>query len=286
MFDCFPKRFSLPIDFKLIIFEYINDMDHSPLIRQEQNGLTFYQFRLLQAVSGLRHGIFTRLGGESSGDLHGFNLSFSVGDRAKRVAGNRRRVREMLELPGLTSLRQVHGIEAVVISDGQGQDTTGCPETESGDILLTNQPGLGLMIKQADCQSVILYDPEHRALTNLHCGWRGNVQGVIGEGIRKMQVVYGSDPAGLLAAVGPSLGPCCAEFIHYRKELPEEAWKYQVRPLYFDLWRWSGDQLQAAGVREENIAVAGICTACHTEEFYSYRKEKVTGRFGTVVGLV
>jgi hypothetical protein len=142
------------------------------------------------------------------------------------------------------------------------------------------------MIKQADCQSVILYDPEQRAVANLHCGWRGNVRGVIGEGIRKMQAVYGADPERLLAAIGPSLGPCCAEFIHYKNELPEEAWKYQVRPLYFDLWQWSRDQLRAAGVREEHIAVAGICTACHTEEFYSYRREKVTGRFGTVAGLV
>jgi YfiH family protein len=268
------------------MLEYLNDMDQSPLIRRVHNGLAFYQFRLLQSVPGLQHGIFTRLGGESSGELGSLNLSFSVSDWAERVAGNRKRVREVLGLPSLISLRQVHGIDSVVISNGQVCDTTGCAETESGDIILTNQTGLGLMIKQADCQSVILYDPEHRAVTNLHCGWRGNVRGVIGEGIRKMRIVYGTNPACLLAAVGPSLGPCCAEFINYKEELPEDAWKYQVRPLYFDLWQWSRDQLRGAGVREENIAVAGICTACHTEEFYSYRKEKVTGRFGTVVGLV
>jgi polyphenol oxidase len=255
-------------------------------MRQEHDGLTFYQFTMLQTVPGLRHGVFTRLGGESSGELGALNLSFSVGDRVERVAGNREKVREMLELPSLTSLRQVHGTTAVVVSNGLGRDSTRSPETESGDILLTDQPGLGLMIKQADCQSVILYDPQHRAVTNLHCGWRGNVRGVIAEGIRKMQAVYGTDPAGLLAAVGPSLGPCCAEFINYKEELPPEAWQYQVRPFYFDLWQWSRDQLQGAGVRGENIALAGICTACNTEEFYSYRKEKVTGRFGTVVGLV
>jgi len=261
-------------------------MNYPSLIRQEQDGLTYYQFRLLQAAPGLQHGIFTRLGGESSGELSGLNLSFSVGDRAERVAGNRRRVRELLDLDSLTSLKQVHGIESVVIANGKGQDTTGTPEKETGDILLTDRIGVGLMIKQADCQAVILYDPEHRAVTNLHCGWRGNARNVIAVGIRKMQAVYGTDPSSLLAAVGPSLGPCCAEFIHYRDELPQEAWKYQGRPLYFDLWQWSRDQLRAAGVGEENIAVAGICTACHTEEFFSYRKEKVTGRFGTVVGLV
>ena len=100
------------------------------------------------------------------------NLSFSVGDRPDNVAGNRSRVRDLLDLPALISLRQVHGTEAVIISNGTGRDTTGCPETETGDILLTDRPGLGLLIKQADCQAVLLYDPRRKAVANMHCGWR------------------------------------------------------------------------------------------------------------------
>ena len=266
--------------------ENINIMDYSSLIRRARENLTFYQFPLFHSIPGLVHGVFTRRGGESVGDLRGLNLSFSVGDQAGRVAGNRKSVRDLLNLPSLTSLRQVHGTEAIIISNGRGPDTTETPETETGDILLTDSPGIGLMIKQADCQAVMLVDPRHKALANIHCGWRGNVRGVIPEGIKRMGAVYGTDPADLLAAVGPSLGPCCAEFIHYREELPEEAWKYQVRPFYFDLWEWIRDQLVAAGVKAGNIEIAGICTSCHTEEFYSYRKEKVTGRFGSVIGLV
>jgi YfiH family protein len=266
--------------------EDINKMDYSSSIRQKKENLTFYQFPLFQSVPGLVHGVFTRRGGESVGHLGGLNLSFSVGDREGRVAGNRKRVRELLNLSLLTSLRQVHGTEAVIISNGKVMDTTGAPETESGDILLTDRTGIGLMIKQADCQAVMLYDPRRKAVANMHCGWRGNVRGVIPEGIKQMRAAYGTDPTDLLAAVSPSLGPCCAEFVRYREELPEESWKYQVRPFYFDLWQWSRDQLLAAGVRSENIAVAGICTSCRTDEFYSYRKEKVTGRFGSVIGLL
>ncbi len=261
-------------------------MVYSSLIRQGKEGLTFYQFPLFQSVPGLVHGVFTRRGGESEGDLSGLNLSFSVGDRGGRVAGNRKRVRDLLNLPSLTSLRQVHGTVAVTIFNGWGRDTTGTPEMETGDILLTDRPGIGLVIKQADCQAVMLYDPRQRALANMHCGWRGNVRGVIPEGIKQMRVVYGTDPADLLAAIGPSLGPCCAEFIHYREELPKAAWRYQVRPFYFDLWQWSRDQLLAAGVKAGNIEIAGICTSCRTDEFYSYRKEKKTGRFGSVIGLL
>jgi YfiH family protein len=280
------KATFLFIDFEAKIQEYLIEMAYSSFIRRQKEDLTLYQFPLLQSVPGLVHGVFTRRGGESAGELRGLNLSFSVGDQEGRVAENRKRVRDLLNLPSLTALRQVHGTEAVIISNGLGQDTTGTPETETGDILLTDRPEIGLMIKQADCQAVMLYDPEHKALANMHCGWRGNVRGVISEGVKKMRAVYGTDPADLLAAVGPSLGPCCAEFIHYREELPKEAWKYQVRPFYFDLWEWSRDQLLAAGVKEENIEIAGICTSCHTDEFYSYRKEKVTGRFGSVIGLL
>jgi YfiH family protein len=254
------------------------------LICREKENLTFYQFPLFQSVPGLVHGVFTRRGGKSEGELHGLNLSFSVGDQPEKVSGNRIRVRDSLALPSIVSLRQVHGTEAVIISNGR--DTTGTPETKSGDILLTDRPGLGLMIKQADCQAVMLVDPRHKALANMHCGWQGNVRGVIMAGIRQMRAAYGTDPGDLLAAVSPSLGPCCAEFNHYREELPEEAWKYQVRPFYFDLWEWSRDQLVAAGVKAGNIEIAGICTSCHTDEFYSYRKEKVTGRFGSVIGLL
>ncbi len=261
-------------------------MGHSLLIRRENENLVLYQFPMLQSVPGLVHGVFTRRDGESAGDRRGLNLSYSVGDQPKKVADNRIRVRETLSLRSIFSLRQVHGTQAVVISNGRGPDLTNTPETESGDILLTDRPGVGLLIKQADCQAVMLSDPRHKALANMHCGWRGNVRGVIPEGIKQMRAFYGTDPADLLAAVGPSLGPCCAEFIHYRKELPEEAWQYQVRPFYFDLWQWSRDQLLAAGVKNENIAIAGICTSCHTDEFYSYRKEKVTGRFGSVIGLL
>jgi polyphenol oxidase len=274
------------IDYRAGLREDSNKMGYSRLILQEKENLTFYQFPLFQPVPGLVHGVFTRRGGESSGDLRALNLSFSVGDRQGRVAGNRKRVRDLLNLPSLTSLRQVHGTEAVVISNGKVPDTTGTPETESGDILLTDRPGIGLMIKQADCQAVMLYDPRRKALANIHCGWRGNVRGVIPEGIKQMRAVYGTDPADLLAAVGPSLGPCCAEFIHFQEELPEAAWRYQVRPFHFDLWQWSRDQLLASGVKAENIEIAGICTSCRTDEFYSYRKEKNTGRFASVIGLL
>ena len=249
------------------------------------NGLSFYKFSLFQSIPELAHGIFTRHGGKSRGPYTSLNLSFSVGDHPQTVAANRELVLKTLGIPGLQSLKQVHGKTAVEIQDRLSGDPRSIPETQSGDILMTRLPGQGLMIKQADCQSILLYDPAHKAVANIHCGWRGNVTNVIGEAVKQMKAAYQTDPADLLAGIGPSLGPCCAQFINYRTEIPARYWTYQARPNYFDLWRLSRDQLIAAGVLEDQIQMAGICTYCQTQNFFSYRKEKITGRFATVIAL-
>jgi copper oxidase (laccase) domain-containing protein len=96
---------------------------------------------------------------------------------------------------------------------------------------------------------------------------------------------FGCRPQDLVAALGPSLGPCCAEFRNYREEFPPELWPYQVRPAYFDLWALSRDQLQAAGLKSQQIDIAGLCTRCRGEEFFSYRRDRITGRQGAVIAL-
>ena len=256
-----------------------------PLSLQIINGLSFYQFPLFQSIPGLIHGIFTRHGGKSQGAYVSLNLSFSVGDDQQKVVDNRELVLKTLGILDLQSLKQVHGQEAVEIQGQPSKQSNPAPESTSGDILMTQVPKQGLMVKQADCQSILLYDPVHKAIANIHCGWRGNVNNVIGEAVRKMRVVYRTHPSNLLAGIGPSLGPCCAQFINYRKEIPAKYWTYQARPYYFDLWRLSRDQLITAGVLKDHIEIAGICTSCRTKDFFSFRKEKKTGRFATVIAL-
>lgn len=258
---------------------------NSSLLKHTNNGLSYYQYARFSTLPGLIHGVFTRHGGLSQGPYQSLNLSSSVGDDPEKVAGNRALIKTVLGVDGLQSLNQVHGKKMVVIGNGGGVAGTSGSGAESGDILMTCLPGQGLMIKQADCQSVVLYDPCHKAVANIHCGWRGNVLNVLGEAVKGMAATYGSRPAELFAGIGPSLGPCCAEFIHYEREIPRPYWKYQIRPFYFDLWQLSRDQLLAAGLLEDRIELAGICTSCQTEDFFSYRKEKTTGRFATIIAL-
>jgi copper oxidase (laccase) domain-containing protein len=100
-----------------------------------------------------------------------------------------------------------------------------------------------------------------------------------------MKSEFGCRARNIRSAIGPSLGPCCAEFIDYKSMFPEDFRHFMVRENYFDLWAISCAQLLETGLLKENIEVAGICTRCRTDLFYSYRGEGVTGRFATAVML-
>ena len=143
---------------------------------------------------------------------------------------------------------------------------------------------MGMMIQQADCQAVMLYDPVKQAAGIAHVGWRGSVANIIAETVFAMSQTFSTESVDIIAAISPSLGPCCAEFVNYRSELPAALHGYQVRPNYFNFWAISRDQLCAAGVRPENIHIAEICTCCN-HDFFSYRRDRDTGRFASVIGI-
>jgi YfiH family protein len=231
----------------------------------------------MQALSAVT---FSRHGGASEPPYHSCNVGLHVGDDEARVLRNRALIKEELGLVRLVSAKQVHG-ESILNVDW----LPAADEEHAGyDALMTNIPGLGLMIQQADCQAVMLYDPEHRAVANIHSGWRGSVANIIAKTVAAMIAAYGTRPASLFAAISPSLGPCCGEFVNYRQELPLAFHGYQTQPNHFDFWAISRDQLCDTGVRNEQIEIAGNCTVCDGN-YFSYRRDKVTGRFASVIGM-
>lgn len=231
------------------------------------------------------HGLFNRLdGGVSPAPYSLLNLSYGVGDDPENVAANRLQVKQLLGAVVLASARQVHG-DRVWRVDDLPEDT----EMEGYDALVTNRPGIGLLVQQADCQAVLLHDPGKMAIAAVHCGWRGSVLNIIGTTIERMRREYLSDPADMRAVISPSLGPCCAEFIDYRQELPEAMHSFRSGVNHFDFWKISTAQLTEAGVPEENIDIIGICTCCH-DAYFSHRRSMkkgaaATGRQGSVILL-
>ncbi len=242
----------------------------------------FFTFPKLSKIEGIVHAIFTRHGGVSHSPFDSLNVSHGVGDRHEDVEENLKRIRNAVSIEHLVAMEQVHGSRVVSLRKGDISGHTVIPDCDG---LVTDAPKAALMVKQADCQGVILMDPGKGVLGMAHCGWRGNVSGILAKIVATMVQDFGCNPADLHVAIGPSLGPCCAEFVDYHRIFPEEFVRFQVKENHFDLWAISRWQLVGVGVKGENIEVAGICTKCRSDIFFSYRRRRDTGRFATVAML-
>lgn len=249
----------------------------------QSHGLTYLQFPALSELPGFFHGIFLRQSRDSQGNREELNLGLGCGTPEDRVRHNRRRMLEIFgnNRPGIYA-RQVHGDQVGVWKAAPASTD---PIRIDGDALVTAQTAGALVILTADCQSVIIIDPAKKAVANIHSGWRGSIGNIVGRTVDIMAAEFGCLPGDLVCGIGPSLGPCCAEFINYRREIPRSLWKYRLNGNYFDFWQISMDQLIAAGVKKQNIGMSGLCTKCNQHHFFSYRGNPHDGRFASVVGI-
>jgi YfiH family protein len=256
------------------------------MLLHKKNGLSYLQFPHLAAFEGIWHGIFTRQGGCSPAPYDSLNVSLGVGDHSENVHENRRRILSCSGGSELVFTNQLHGVKVLALKKGDRSDVTiDRKPTLEGDALVTDIRGKALVIKVADCQSVMMVDPVRQVIANVHAGWRGSIHNIITNTIDTMKEKFGCRPDEIHAGVGPSLGPCCGEFIHYKEEIPEAFWKYRVGKVHFDFWAVSHDQLCEAGVKADNIYLSNACTKCHTHRYFSYRGEGETGRFAAVITL-
>lgn len=253
---------------------------------KDKNELHCHNFRLLTDVPGLAHGVFGRHGGVSFPPYDSLNVGWNNGDSPDAVSENLYRVKDFLAISQLIGSPQVHGDTIQIVDEQALTYAKECGPTlvtAPGDALVANLRGVGLVIKIADCQAIFLVDPVKQVIANVHCGWRGSVNGLLLKVVRLLRERYGCHSDDLIAAVSPSLGPCCAEFRNFRTELPPAFQIFQNRPDYFDFWAITRRQLQKAGLREENIEIAERCTVCESEHFFSYRAQGTTGRMAAVV---
>lgn len=234
----------------------------------------------------LVHGSVSRYGGVSCGPYASNNISFGVGDEESKVAQNRAAIKRRFGIEYLVSAHQVHGSRIHQVKP----PVTGDFIVDGADALITNVPGVGLMIGHADCQPVVIHDPVNRAVAAIHSGWRGSVVDIVGKTVAAMQEKFNSRPETLLTGIGPSLGPCCAEFVNYQEELPVTFQRHMVSDHHFDFWQITGEQLRRCGVREEAISCVGVCTRC-CPDYFSYRRAGaetagITGRNATVIAVL
>lgn len=222
----------------------------------------------------------TRLGGGSSGDFSQGNISLEVGDVRDRAMANRAHLQRELVFSRWVELEQVHGDQ--VHFDPAGDFEQG-PRLQ-GDGIGISEPGAAAVIKTADCQPVFLVHASGRYVCALHCGWRGNRAGFPETGVREFCRHYGLSPAEIMAVRGPSLGPCCARFESFHEHWGSDFYDYYQTDLQtMDLWALTRDQLARGGLARENIFSLDLCTKCLEDLFFSYRREKRSGRQANLV---
>lgn len=256
----------------------------------EKNGVKFYQVWNLHSSGLVKHGFSTRIGGVSSAPYDTLNMGIGSDDVLENVVENRKRFAEAVgvDVNRLVVPYQVHSNTVRVVGEsdaGSGalKRGTAIPET---DALITNVPNLPLALHFADCVSIFLLDPEHKAIGLVHAGWRGTASKIVLNAIEAMQREYNTDPKSLLAAIGPAINRMCYEIGEDAAKELFKAFPHDERVLKpFSLTKWHADLkianlqlLKTAGIEEPNIAVSEECTCCNREEFFSYRRDGESGR--------
>lgn len=224
------------------------------------------------------------------------NLATHVGRDCEQAVQHRRTLCAALgvSFEHLTTTQQVHGaavfcVDAASAGTGRGLRDGSEP---AADALMTDVPGVPLLVLSADCPLVLVFDPHRPAVGVAHASWKGTVAGVSRALVQSMAARFGSDPRAMVAAIAPSAGPCCYEVgpeVVERVEaaLPDADRLFvpQAGRPCFDLWAANTAQLVAAGVPEDAISVAGVCTICD-QRFFSYRRQgPETGRFGLLAAI-
>jgi YfiH family protein len=159
---------------------------------------------------------------------------------------------------------------------------------------MTATPGVAVMTLHADCLPVILVDPERPAVCAIHAGWRGTVADIAGAAVAAMNETYGSDPATLIAFLGPGMKSCCYEvgdevvgaWRSVAGDAADAALRMGPRRWHLDLGAANGWLLERAGVLTRNIDDPGICTMCNGDRWFSHRQQgAAAGRFGAIAGI-
>ncbi len=253
-------------------------------------------FPLFEQTGMVKHGFTTRLGGVSEGIFSALNLSFTRGDKREAVEENYRRLAEALEVEygSFVCSDQTHTTNVLRV----GREDAGngvLRERKYTDIdgLITNEEGVTLITFYADCVPLYFADPVHRAIGLSHSGWRGTAGRMGKVTLEKMQKEFGTNPADVICAIGPSICQNCYEVSEdvaeaFRREFAgreEEILinkgngKYQL-----DLWKANEIVLTEAGILPEHLEVTNICTCCNPKLLFSHRASQ--GKRGNLAAVL
>jgi YfiH family protein len=254
------------------------------IFKEYGNSLRLLHFENISKYPAVVHFVSTRAGGHSSPPFDSLNLGLHVGDNPGAVRRNRQRLASILDIKidDFVLCQQVHGNSVKVVSR-----VTAVSEgikkplfAGRGDAMVTEEPGLCLMILIADCVPVLFSDSTRGVVAIAHAGWRGTVRGAARRTVQVLLDHFGCSENNIKVGIGPSIGPCCyevgPEVIEAVKSELERADDLIIAEApggkgLLDLWEANKRQLLEQGIPERNIETARLCTRCNSHLFFSYR---------------
>ena len=258
--------------------------DERKIFREIEKEVPYLEYPLLTDTKIVHHGFSTRLGGVSQGCYASMNLSFTRGDDEAAVRENYHRIAKSIgvKCENMVLSQQTHTTNVRVVTEkDKGKGIVKPLDYTDVDGMVTNIHGICLVTFYADCVPLYFVDPVQKAIGLSHSGWRGTVEKIGKETIRKMEEQYGSDPKDILAAVGPSICKDCYEvsedvILEFQKNFKERYWKdlfYRKEngKYQLDLWKANEIIFKESGILPEHIAVTNVCTHCNSEILYSHR---------------
>jgi hypothetical protein len=233
----------------------------------------------------------TRIGGVSSGIYESLNLAQRTDDPIENVKENYSRLCNTLGIStdDIVCSTQIHGTHVrVVTKDDCGKLFK--PNPHNADALITNTPGVALMVFVADCVPILLCDPVKRVAGAVHAGWRGTTANIAGKTVQKMISEFGCSPSDINATIGPCIAKCCFETDSDVADALQEALKEDSCDCFtkngdkynVDLKETNRILLKTAGI--ENITVSDECTSCLSDKYWSHRKTQ--GKRGSQAAII
>lgn len=247
--------------------------------------MKIYQSPILNNFSNLTHAFTTKDGGVSKLPYDSLNLAYHVEDNSLDVDANHERLASRLNYDKrtLVHMKQIHSDIVHIVDNNDNFDNS-----PTCDALITNKKNIPLMVMVADCSQILFYDSKKEVIAVAHAGRQGAFKNIIQNVINTFTNNYGSHTKNIFVTIGANIGSCCYEV---GDEIYEEAKKLNLdyaiekreNSFYLDVNKILITQLLASGVKEENIETLNECTCCNSEKYFSYRAEKITGRFAGVL---
>lgn len=264
---------------------------------RERQGVWYCVIPSFERTGLVSHGFSTRKGGVSTRQYGTLNLGFNKGDSSDAVMENFLRFCRVLDIDPYDTVfsDQVHGDKVAVVGIGdRGKGAFRESDILQADGLMTGEKQVALVTFYADCVPLFFLDPIRRAIALSHAGWRGTVACIGAKTLESMRQQFGTRPEECLIGIGPSIGPCCFEVDPpVAQQFAEIFAKYEdiiIKPgsqpgkYRIDLWMANALQLKEMGVPPRNITVAGMCTSCRQDLFFSHRRDK--GNTGRMVAML